>query len=349
MRRFSIPLTLVLACMGGAVFNLVNFPAGWLVGSMVVVAAATILGAPTRVPGWTATLNAVVFGSSLGSAVSMDTLAILPEMAGSMIFLSISLAGSIAACSFYLEKVHRWPVAEARFASIPGALTSVLLLADEARASMPHVAVAQIVRQFVLVLSMPVILYLLPDAGSHLPIHEAPTHFSWFDLVTMLGVSWALGMILQRLDVPGGILLGAMLGSAALHLLGIVTTPPPAVLMIGIFIVTGALIGTRFNRIRPTDILALLRPALESVLIAMLVAGAVALIASAFTGFGFASLWLAYAPGGVETMIAVSVALSLDVVAVSLHHFVRLLLLNLLAPLWMPRRTPTSSAIQENR
>lgn len=348
MKRLA--LTIALSCIGGAIFSFLGFPAGWLVGGMAAVATATIAGLPTRVPGWTSALNAVIFGASLGSAVTMDAVAALPEMASSLFFLFISLVASILACSLYLERVHHWPEAEARFTSIPGALTSVLLLANEAGASMPHVAVGQIVRQFVLVLSMPVILYLLPDAGTHETVqHAAAAPVAWLDLVLMLDVGAAFGKWLERLSVPGGLLLGSMIGSAGLHLSGIVTTPPPGWLMIAIFVVTGAMIGTRFNRFKPSDLLRLLRPALESVVVAMAVAGIIALIASAFTSFDFASLWLAYAPGGVETMIAVSVALSLEVVAVSLHHFVRLLLLNLLAPLWMPRQSRTPSILQENR
>ena len=347
MKRLA--LTLALSCTGGAIFSFFGFPAGWLVGGMAAVATATIAGVPTRVPSWTSALNAVVFGASLGSAVTMDAVAALPEMAGSLFFLFISLTISIVACSFYLEKVHHWPEAEARFTSIPGALTSVLLLANDAGASMPHVAVGQIVRQFVLVLSMPVILYLLPDVDAHEPVRQAVAQVDWVDLALMLGVGGALGKLLERLSVPGSLLLGSMIGSAALHLSDIVTTPPPGWLMIAIFIVTGAMIGTRFNQFKPSDLVRLLRPALESVIVAMFAAGLVALIASAFTGFDFATLWLAYAPGGVETMIAVSVALSLEVVAVSMHHFVRLLLLNLLAPLWMPRQSRTSSILQDNR
>ena len=61
-------------------------------------------------------------------------------------------------------------------------------------------------------------------------------------------------------------------------------------------------------------------------------------------GLPFGQLWLAYAPGGVEAMAAMALALSLDPAFVGAHHVLRILGLNAVSASWLRRqpRRPTS-------
>ena len=59
-----------------------------------------------------------------------------------------------------------------------------------------------------------------------------------------------------------------------------------------------------------------------------------------FTGFTcfvvdvpFAQMWIAFAPGGVEGMSAMALALALDPVFVAIHHIYRILLLIVILPI----------------
>lgn len=331
----QLPATLAVAAVGGAIFDAVGFPAGWLVGGVVTVAALTLAGVRMGVPGWLVQINALAFGLSVGSGISPETVELLRALWPSILCLTLSLILSVFASSAWLTRRHGWPAVEARFASIPGALPSVLMLAQEQGARLETVAVAQIVRQAVLVLSLPLLLSGLP-APAALALREMAQPALW-EIPAQLAVGAALGWAMRARRVPGGLMLGAMLGAAALHLLGVVTARPPIWLMVVIYIVTGAMIGARFGGVSLGGLLRLLRPSLESVAIAMAIAASVALLAGLVLPMGFAELWLAYAPGGVETMIAISVALSLDSLAVGMHHFLRLFILNALAPLWLPR------------
>jgi hypothetical protein len=54
---------------------------------------------------------------------------------------------------------------------------------------------------------------------------------------------------------------------------------------------------------------------------------------SAVTGFPFAQIWIAYAPGGVEGMAAMALSLHLDPVFVATHHIFRILALIGLLPI----------------
>ena len=51
----------------------------------------------------------------------------------------------------------------------------------------------------------------------------------------------------------------------------------------------------------------------------------------------FGKTWLAYAPGGVEAMAAMALALRLDPAFVGAHHVLRILGLNVAGPFWLGR------------
>ena len=61
-----------------------------------------------------------------------------------------------------------------------------------------------------------------------------------------------------------------------------------------------------------------------------------ALALGAIAGFDPLLLFVAYAPGGVETMAAISVQLNLAAAVVAAHHVLRLLVLTVLVPIMLP-------------
>jgi uncharacterized membrane protein AbrB (regulator of aidB expression) len=109
----------------------------------------------------------------------------------------------------------------ARYASIPGALSSVLVLAATSAADLPRVALAQSVRIFILVALMPTILSLSGDGPGTGP-PATPVTSTLPEIVATLATSAAVAGLLAALNVPGGVLLGAMVASAVLHGAGLV-------------------------------------------------------------------------------------------------------------------------------
>ena len=77
---------------------------------------------------------------------------------------------------------------------------------------------------------------------------------------------------------------------------------------------------------------------------ALVAGGASALISFAFaalvaavTALPLGQLWVAFAPGGVEAMAAMGLALGYDPAFVAVHHLVRLAVLFVLVPLFLRR------------
>ena len=332
-RAANLALALGLGGAGGAVAARLGLPAPWLAGSMMAVAAAVLAGLPLDLPASFRNAAFVLIGISMGAGVTPETLEQLRAWPVSLLLLALSVVGTLTLGTFWLERCHGWDPVTARFASIPGALTSVLVLAATSQADLPRVVLAQSIRLFTLVALMPAALVLL---GGDQPRTLAPAILvsSPVDVAITLLASAAAAFLLERLRVPGGVLLGAMIASASLHGAGLVEGRfPPAILILG-FVTTGVVIGIRFRGTRLSTLLATLPGAFAAVLAALLLSAGFAAAGHLLLGLPFGQLWLAYAPGGVEAMAVMAFALNLDAAFVGAHHVVRLIGLNLTSPWW---------------
>ena len=66
--------TLAIAAAGGAVLGLSGVPAGWLSGSILAVAGASLIGRPMLIPTLLMRAIFVLIGISLGAVVTPETL-----------------------------------------------------------------------------------------------------------------------------------------------------------------------------------------------------------------------------------------------------------------------------------
>ena len=339
----AVILTVVLAAAGGGLFHALDVPAGWLTGAMIAVAAGAMARVPLHMPAPAANGALVLLGMSMGAGVTPDTLRQAAAWPLSILVLAVSVVASIAVCSFWFERIHGWDRATARFAAIPGALPAVLAMAVGTSADLPRVALAQSLRLVTLVAVMPPLLRWLavPSTGTTTSI-GTPGDLSGFLL--LLGASAATAGLMYRMRFPGGVLLGAMMASAVLHGTGMIQGLLPPDLLAAGFTAIGAVIGSRFRGVKLSTLLAILRPSLESVVLALVISGMCAGIASALLDLPMGQIWLAYTPGGIEAMSIVAFALGFDVAFVGMHHVVRFAGLGLIVPWWQTRWSMPASA-----
>ena len=329
-------LTLAVGAAGGAGFAAVGWPAAWLMGAMVATAIVALSGVRLGLPGRVRDFAYVLLGISIGSNVTPESLGQVGAWPGSIAFLVLSVAATMLASALYLEKVHGWDRTTARFASMPGAFSAVAVIALDSDADLPRVVLAQSLRIFVLVVLIPPILLLLTGAGDSAVTGLAgPATNTASEALLTLGVSAAAAGLLGWLRVPAGVLLGAMLASAVLHVTGLVHGRFPPALIIAGFVATGSVIGTRFYGTRMETVARTIPAAVVSVLVALAISAGIAAIGAHVLGLPFGEVWLAYAPGGVEAMAAMALSLGLDPAFVGAHHVLRILGLNLVSSLWL--------------
>jgi membrane AbrB-like protein len=330
LRSFILPCLIGLA--GGFVFDRLGLPAAWLSGALVAVTVATLAGLPVRVPGPVATAGFLLIGIVMGSAVTPETLRLMLSWPISMAGLVVLVPAIVGGIMVYLVRVERFDRETAFFASIPGALNYVMALTLASRADARVVAVIQSFRLVLLVAALPSLMALTGLGSAARPMAQATAaHWSEMPLLVVLAVSCGLGM--ERLRVPGGATVGAMLATAVLHASGLVTAMVPEPIVIGGFIVMGVLIAGRFAGTSMAELRVLLRASVGAFLVGTAVTVVVATAVALTAGLPVGKVILAYAPGGIEAMAVLAFVLDMDPAFVGAHHLVRFVGIALLLPL----------------
>jgi uncharacterized protein len=322
--------TLAFALAGGLTFIFLGLPAGLVSGSVLAVASAALLGRPMRLPLPLARVCYVIVGTLLGTVVTPETLRGVATWPASIVLLMLASLAMIAATMTYLRVVHRWDPLSALMGASPGSMAQVIALSSELGGDLRAVAIVQTVRVLLLVVGLPNALALFGLVVPAVPVPRGPAGFSVLgEMILLLAVAVAFAVVFMRLRFPGGLLFGALAGSAILHGSGLVHAALPWWIGSASVVTLGALVGSRFANTSARMLLAHLGAAFGSFAVSMAVATVFILIVTRLLSFPIANVVIAFAPGAQDTMMVLALALHLDPVYVGAHHLARFLVVTL--------------------
>jgi membrane AbrB-like protein len=322
--------TLAVALAGGLTFTLLGLPAGLVSGSVVAVATAALLGRPMRLPLPLARICYVVVGTLLGTVVTPETLRGVVTWPASVALLMLASLAMIAATMTYLRVVHRWDPLSALMGASPGSMAQVIALSSELGGDLRAVAIVQTVRVLLLVVGLPNGLALFGLVVPAVPLPRGPAGFSVLgEMLLLLAVTVTFALVFLRLRFPGGLLFGALAGSALLHGSGLIHAALPWWVGGASVITLGALVGSRFANTSARMLVGHLGAAFGSFAVSMVVATVFVLIVARLFSFPIANIVIAFAPGAQDTMMVLALALHLDPVYVGAHHLARFLVVTL--------------------
>jgi membrane AbrB-like protein len=326
--------TLVIATAGGLALGLTGVPGGYLSGSILLVATAALAGRPMLIPVPLMRILFVLLGTSLGAVVTPETLNGVATYPLSIVVLLAAMACIAFCCATYLQAVHGWDKVSAYLASAPGGMSQVLAAAAEIGADLRAIAIVQSMRVVIIAVGLPSGLALLGLAGHIVRPPGPPLTLASLDqLAILLAAASVGGYLAHRFRMPGGLLFGAMFTSAGLHGSAIIDVAMPWWVTNTAAIALGAIIGTRFANMRFRLFVSFLGAAFGSMAIALAIAGVFAAGLLLLLKLPLAEVMIAYAPGSVDAMMLLALALHLDPVYVGAHHVVRILLVGMTMPL----------------
>lgn len=330
----NVAETLAVAIVGGGALGLVGFPAGWLSGAILAVAGCAIAGRPMMLPVLLTRAIFVLIGISLGAVVTPETLHGMATYPASIAVLIVAMACIGVAGAGYLQLVHGWDKTAAYLAAAPGGMSQVLVLAADLGADLRAVAIVQSIRVVVVAVGLPAGLSLLGLAGHAARRGNGPLTLALADEMALLVVAAIAGaMIAHRFKLPGGLMFGAMFASAALHGSGLIHAVVPSWIANAAMIALGAVTGSRFTNTPPRLLLNYLGAGFGSFAVAVTIA---AIFGSGLIGYFSlqpAEVMIAFAPGSVDAMMLLALALHLDPVYVGAHHVMRIVFVSVAMPL----------------
>jgi hypothetical protein len=323
--------TVAVAAVGGFVFQWLGIPAGAMSGAMVATATASSLLPGSIVPlgGALRRIAMVVSGIGIGASVTRDVLSNVITYPASILTMMLCVIAMTATSAIITVVFARWDRATAVLAAVPGALAYILSVLPTTKASSTRVVAVQMMRVFFLVALVPVIV---AESGIHLTVLARPEDSWWvFALECVFGA--AMGWVLTKLRMAGGMLLGAMLVSGTIHALEFAHGRAPWSVMIAGQILIGAWSGSRFVGFDWNLFWRQSPSILGSILASLIIAGGFAYVGTTFINVPFGAIFLAFSPGGFEAMAVLALTLGFDPFYVAAHHLSRFFFLNFGLPL----------------
>jgi membrane AbrB-like protein len=330
-KTLNVLETLVIGAAGGALFLWAGLPGGLISGAMIAVGIAAIAGRPLAMSPILTQTVLVLLGISLGSLVSRQLLQHIGAYPLTIGLLALATFCSTFGSSIYLQRIHGWDQTSAFLAGSPGALSQIIVLAAEKGADVPAIAVVQTMRVIILTAALPLLLALTGLAQSSPPI-AAAANASPLELVELIAAAVAAALLLRLIKFPASWMFGAMIGSMVLHGTGLVEggLPPSvrAVALVGI----GALIGSRFARMKAKTLLSHVNAALGSFAVAIIISAVFVAVIALTTQVRFADIIVAFAPGAMDAMLALALTLHIDPIFVGAHHLSRFVFVTITTP-----------------
>jgi membrane AbrB-like protein len=326
--------TLATAAVGGAALGLIGVPAGWLSGSILAVAGSAIAGRPMLIPTLLMRAIFVLIGTSLGAVVTPETLHGMATYPLSIAVMVLAMAIISAGGAGYLRLVHRWGTVDSYLAAAPGGMSQVLALGAELGGDLRAIAIVQSIRVVVIAVGLPAGLSLLGLVGHAAPRITGPLNVGVLDeLAILLAASTVVAIIAYRIRFPGGLLFGAMLTSAILHGSGLIHAVMPWWVTNAAMIAMGAITGSRFANTSPRMLMNFFAAAFGSFAVAVAISAIFAALLISMLSLRAAEVMIAFAPGAVDAMMLLALALGLDPVYVGAHHLTRIFFVSLTMPL----------------
>lgn len=338
--------TLAIAAAGGAALGLIGVPAGWLSGSILAVAGASLAGRPMLIPTLLMRAIFVLIGISLGAVVTPETLHGMATYPVSIAVLILAMALISIGGAGYLRLIHRWGNVDAYLAAAPGGMSQVLALGAELGGDLRAIAIVQSIRVVVIAVGLPAGLSMLGLVGQAPPRVTGALSIGVLDeLAILVAASTVVAIIAYRIRFPGGLLFGAMLTSAVLHGSGLIHAVMPWWAVNTAMVAMGAITGSRFANTPLRMLLNFVGAAFGSFAVAVTIAAAFAAVLISVLSLRAAEVMIAFAPGSVDAMMLLALALNLDPVYVGAHHLTRIFFVSLTMPL-VARRTARSLKIR---
>lgn len=329
----TVALTYALGTAGGLAARALHLPLPMLLGSLLAVGAAAVLGLRPlghlpQAPQWVRLVFVPVIGVAIGGSARPEILAEAQHWIPSLAALCLFVPLVHFAAFRLLVAVGRTDRVTAFYGTAPGGLIESVQMGEEAGADIPMLTMLQFLRLILTIVFVPLVFSWMEGhaVGSAGGAQVGGTAPGLADLALLAGcaiLGTAAGL---RLRLPAGHVLGPVLLSGAVHIAGLTEAVPPGWLIAAAQIVIGTALGAQFAGMEPRRILVALRLALMSAGLTLATATLFALAVAPMTGEPVRAVFLAFAPGGLVEIGLIALSLKMSILYVTAHHLLRIVL-----------------------
>lgn len=318
----------MIGSLGGWFASLIGFPSAWLLGAMLTVLAANVLGAKVHMPSSSTTFISWILGISLSSGFDLAIIEHISLWSGSLFLMFLMLIVSLGILHYFYTHICGWNPKESLLASVPGNLNVVLIFAAQENVDAKRIAMVHTLRIFAIVFSLP-LLFPIVDRVSNAGLSF---NNDIQELILVVISSGIIGEVARRIKVPAGMLLGSLASALFFKFyfnIQIVISPAWFHLLL---IVLGTYSAVRMSGVNLGLLIQSVKSGLGGVALTLLVSFVFSLVLYASSDISLLQALLSYLPGGIEVAIAIAFSTNVDPVFVATHQVLRVVLMSLLLP-----------------
>jgi membrane AbrB-like protein len=320
----NLALAMPIAAVGGALAHAIHMPLAWVLGSMLAVAAASLLSGRTLAqPSNLRRMAQGCIGLAIGLAFTPQIWRVLGGLAPWVVLGALSALTLTVLAAPVIQRLARVDGATAIYCVALGASSEMVLQARQAGADGASVACAHAVRIILVTGCLTLLIWSIGPAAQAVPLAPQATTLPMAILLTLLPAAAIAALVLQKWKVPNPWLLGPLFTGGLASAASFGGRLPDGLLVMSQVLIGWALgqaITRQFFARAPRVIAS---SALVTLAILTVCLG-LAWLVSLSADMPLATAFLAFAPGGMAEMAVMAKAFGLAAPMVTAFHIARI-------------------------
>ena len=334
---FSVKFVMVLAISipSALIAEFFNLPLAWFLGPMLATSVSALMGLKIIIPRIILSSILILLGLYIGNYIDKDLFSQIHEWAFTSLIMFAYIILSILVVSIYLQKFSKYEKKTSIFSAAPGALGPLMILAEDQKTDLSHVATSHLIRLIIIVTVFPFFVNSYYDADLGKFVQETLKNQNISNLFILIIFSIILILIFDRFKVPAALLSGTLVASGLLQITEIASYQISPKIVDYCLLILGASVGCRFADKTFNEVAKNAFHSFIATFLLVLLGVLAAFAASLIIDKNFFTLLLSYCPGGIYEVAVIAIFFNLDPEFVSFHHIIRLLMILFIVPVML--------------
>ena len=305
----------------------------WFLGPMVFTSLASLLGLQLNMPRVVLSLILILLGLYIGNYIDKNLFSQMHQWLWTSLIMLLYIIFSVLFVSKYLQKYSKYEKKTSIFSAAPGALGPLLILAEDEKSDLSHVATSHLIRLIIIITIFPFIVNSFYEGETVKLSESVIENQNIIHLLILILASIILIYFFNKLKVPAALLSGTLVASGFLQITELASYKISADIIDYCLLILGASVGCRFANKTFTEIGKNAFHSFVATFFLVIFGMLAAYIASLVIDKNFFTLLLSYCPGGIYEVAVIAIFFDLDPEFVSFHHIIRLLMILFIVPI----------------
>ncbi len=325
-------LVLVVSFPSALIADFLNLPLAWFLGPMLATSLAALLGLKIIIPRLVLASILILLGLYIGNYIDKDLFSQIHEWAFTSLIMFVYILASIFIVSKYLQNFSKYEKKTSIFSAAPGALGPLMILAEDQKSDLSHVATAHLIRLIIIVTIFPFFVNSFYNVESIDNINIIIGDQNEYQLLILIIFSLILIFLFDKIKFPAALLSGTLVASTFLQITDIASYKITPDVVNYCLLILGASVGCRFADKSFKEIIKNTFHSFIATILLVFLGLLAALVASLIIDKNIFTLILSYCPGGIYEVAVIAIFFDLDPEFVTFHHIIRLLMILFVVP-----------------